>query len=71
MPLYEYHCEECDHVFEKMMPFSQADSSPECPHCHHDITRRKISTFATRIASTGASSSSSGSSCGSGGGRFT
>ncbi len=72
MPLYEYQCDQCQHTFEKMVPFSQADSSPECPRCHHDITRRRISTIAARLTSSGGSSNSSDSSCSSGSrGRFT
>ena len=32
MPIYEYKCSECDHVFEKMQSFS-ASSTDECPKC--------------------------------------
>ncbi|HZW03685.1 MAG TPA: zinc ribbon domain-containing protein [Anaerolineaceae bacterium] len=69
MPLYEYRCETCGRTFEKMAAFSQADGSPECPHCHGSQTRKQISTFATRGAA--AAGSASASSCGSSGGRFT
>ena len=69
MPLYEYRCETCGETFEKMVAFSQANGSPECPHCHGSQTRKQISTFATRG---GSSTFSSSASCGSGGGgRFT
>lgn len=31
MPLYEYHCEPCDHSFETLIR-TQSDS-PHCPQC--------------------------------------
>lgn len=68
MPLYEYRCETCGQTFEKMVAFSQANGSPECPHCHGSQTRKQISTFATRGRTTTASASTAN--CG-GGGRFT
>lgn len=71
MPLYEYHCSECDQSFEKMMRFSELDLAPECPHCHSRETHKQISTFASRITGGGAvATASSASSCSSGGSRF-
>lgn len=68
MPLYEYRCNTCGQVFEKMLRWSEADRSPACPHCQGQDTSKKMSTF----ASTGSSSSSgsvsySSSGCGSSG----
>ena len=40
MPLYEYHCSECDQTFEKMMRFSELDLVPECPNCHSRETQQ-------------------------------
>jgi putative FmdB family regulatory protein len=69
MPLYEYHCNDCGDEFEKMVRFSEANTSPHCPSCTSQNTRKKISAVAafgsTLSASVGASSSSS---CGSRGG---
>ncbi len=71
MPLYEYHCSECDQNFEKMMRFSELDLAPECPHCHSRETHKQISTFASRIMGTSSTAASStASSCSSGGSRF-
>ena len=69
MPLYEYRCDACGKSFEKMTAFAHTAQIPECPHCGSPQTRKKISTFSSRVAS-GGSSSSSSSNCG-GGGRFT
>lgn len=71
MPLYEYHCSECDQSFEKMMRFSELDLAPECPHCHSRETHKQISTFASRITGGAAAATApSASSCSSGGSRF-
>ncbi len=38
MPLYEYQCQQCQHRFEKIQSFSEAD--PErCPKCGGKIER--------------------------------
>lgn len=70
MPLYEYQCQDCEHDFERMVRFFDADRPQECPHCGSDQTMKRISTFATSGAGATASSGSS-SSCSSGYGRFT
>jgi putative FmdB family regulatory protein len=69
VPIYEYHCNDCSGTFEKLVSFSQADRSQECPICQSNHTQRKLS----KIAAVGASlsSGSTSSSCGSGGGRFS
>ncbi len=66
MPLYEYRCQTCGHLFEKMVAFSQNSKLPECPQCKSQDTKKQISAFATK----GNAGSSSGSGCGSTG-RFT
>jgi putative FmdB family regulatory protein len=68
MPLYEYQCNDCGEEFEKMVPFSQANQSPECPSCQGQDTRKKISTIALRGNSLNLTSVSTSSSCGSRGG---
>jgi putative FmdB family regulatory protein len=69
MPLYEYHCNECNEEFEKMVRFSEADQSPVCPACHSQDTVKKISRVAAFGTSLGGSSfSTSTGSCGSSGG---
>lgn len=45
MPVYEYRCPDCTHVFEKLVPMSSADQDVSCPTCGAR-TSRLISTFA-------------------------
>ena len=44
MPIYEYHCKNCENKFEKII-FRQPDPI-ECPNCKSQQTRRLISAFA-------------------------
>jgi len=69
MPLYEYHCNNCDESFEKLVSFAEANQNPTCPGCQSRDTHKKISRIAVKAASTGSAAASS-SSCGSGG-RFS
>jgi len=66
MPLYEYRCKDCGHVFEKMVRFSEADRAPICPTCHSQETHKKVSAVASFGSSSGSAGFSSGSSCGTG-----
>lgn len=45
MPMYEYKCPACDAHFEKLLPYSQADSV-SCDACHV-TAERIISRFGT------------------------
>ena len=66
MPIYEYHCTDCGHDFEKLVRFSDLNAnSPECPGCHSENTRKRLSTIAA--FSSGKTQSSSAASCGSSG----
>ena len=38
MPLYEYRCKACGHVFEKIQSFSAAEEK-ECPVCKGEVER--------------------------------
>lgn len=38
MPLYEYRCKSCGHIFEKIQSFS-APEEKECPVCHGEVER--------------------------------
>jgi putative FmdB family regulatory protein len=33
MPVYEYRCPDCTHLFEKLVSYSQADRDAACPSC--------------------------------------
>lgn len=56
MPLYEYACQKCGFVFEKLVSSMKAAEAPECPQCQGE-TRKKFSTFA---AHTGANPTACG-----------
>ncbi len=66
MPLYEYHCEECQKDFEKLVSFSEANQSPICPACQSKQTHKRISKVAS-FSQPNAGGSASSSSCGSSG----
>jgi len=68
MPLYEYHCNNCEQEFEQIVRFSEADQAQTCPFCGDKDTSKKISTAASFSFSSSGSAISSGSSCGSSGG---
>ena len=54
MPLHEYECRGCGHVFELLLRHSS--SSPACPSCAGQDLERVISMFAVSSASSRASS---------------
>ncbi|TCK62376.1 FmdB family zinc ribbon protein [Seleniivibrio woodruffii] len=39
MPIYEYSCENCGKVTEKLVSFSAADNPVECPECKGEAKR--------------------------------
>ncbi|MBW6466616.1 MAG: zinc ribbon domain-containing protein [Brevefilum sp.] len=45
MPIYEYACLDCQAEFETIRSIKDADASIQCPQCHGDQTRRKLSLF--------------------------
>ncbi len=45
MPVYEYHCADCDQDFVKLRPMSQASAPALCVHCGSEHTIRAISLF--------------------------
>jgi putative FmdB family regulatory protein len=72
MPIYEYHCDQCDHDFEKLV--FNASEKITCPSCKSKKVNRMMSAFAfsaggkfksTASSSCGSCSSGSCSSCGS------
>lgn len=70
MPLFEFECSECNKSFEDLVRNNTDTSDVMCPFCTSQKTRKKISTFAARVAgasvSTPASSGISASACSSG-----
>lgn len=70
MPIYVYHCPQCEEDFERMVRFSEMEKPQECPTCGSADTQKRVTRFASYGAgTTGASSNAS--SCSGGGGRFT
>ncbi|HEX9012325.1 MAG TPA: zinc ribbon domain-containing protein [Anaerolineaceae bacterium] len=68
MPIYEYRCNTCGAVFEKIMRWSEADRAPACPNCLGTDTHKKVTTFASLGGTSGGGSySTASSSCGSSG----
>ncbi len=48
MPIYEYECGECGHVFETLQRISDAPLS-ECPACHKPALKKLVSAAAFRL----------------------
>jgi len=64
MPIYEFHCEECDTNFEYLV---MGSSKPEgCPDCKSNNFRRLMSAcgYVSKGAGGQTTSASAGSSCG-------
>lgn len=60
MPIYEYRCKACDHVFEMLRGINDKDEEIICPACR----RRGVEKLLSLFSSSGAASE--GSSCGPG-----
>jgi putative FmdB family regulatory protein len=43
MPIYEFHCDDCDATFEHMTSMSTRDAKTQCPACGSKKTGRKLS----------------------------
>ena len=48
MPLYEFKCEDCGRLFEKLV--SRVDSKVACTHCKSESVKKQFSVFAARVA---------------------
>jgi putative FmdB family regulatory protein len=51
MPIYEYHCEDCDHSFETLVQAGHYDDM-QCPSCMSVKIVREMSVFASRGSAT-------------------
>lgn len=49
MPLYEYHCEECQKDFTLLQSTSVKKEETLCAECGSDKVQPKFSTFASKI----------------------
>ena len=50
MPIYEYHCADCDRSVEVLVRNGHLDDI-ECPDCYGSRLERKLSVFAARNGS--------------------
>jgi putative FmdB family regulatory protein len=46
MPIYEYKCNACAHVFDELVPMDTEGDNLKCPKCGHVGARRLVSAFA-------------------------
>jgi putative FmdB family regulatory protein len=51
MPLYEYHCPECDRRFEVLQRMGEGGDALRCPSCGAGGVERQLSTFAAGASS--------------------
>ena len=68
MPIFEFVCNDCEQPFEDLI-FGSDVEGVICPSCGSEQVRKKMSTFASKIGSDGASLSlgaSSAASCSTG-----
>jgi putative FmdB family regulatory protein len=59
MPIFEYHCQECNATFERLVLRPQAETVTLCPQCNSVHTMKLFSTFCAQggtTASTGGTS---------------
>lgn len=66
MPLYEYHCQECNSRFEVRRAIRELEAHTECPHCHSEDVARQVSLF-MHMTKDDSGSQISGSGCACGG----
>ncbi|MBC6907040.1 zinc ribbon domain-containing protein [Saccharophagus sp. K07] len=52
MPIYEYHCQSCQHEFEILQKISDAPLT-DCPECHEPSLKKKISAAGFRLSGSG------------------
>lgn len=53
MPLYEYHCESCEKVFEALRSLRESDKPAPCTDCGRDGERIMPTTFASMTVKQG------------------
>ena len=65
MPIFEFKCKNCGHIFEEFVFSSNPDAgSIICPECSNKNTDKLMSAFSSTVS---ASAASGASSCGSSG----
>ncbi len=52
MPLYDYECVKCSHVFEVYQKIGEGNETLSCPKCKAGRPKKLVSTFQTHTWST-------------------
>ncbi len=63
MPLYEFRCDKCDNVIERLCRVGSNGRGLKCPACGGGKLRRLMSIFSARRKSESGSATAVGSSC--------
>lgn len=70
MPMYEYACRACNHVFMAQRSTAERDNAPTCPTCSGTNVGRQLATFMIRngsgspaMAGVGAGAGGAGDAC--------
>jgi putative FmdB family regulatory protein len=60
MPIYSYHCKECDNHFELLVGVTADSNEKKCPKCGNKNIEKTLSSFSFRMgqSSTGSPSGS-------------
>ncbi len=64
MPLYEFRCKKCSHVFERLCRMGENGKSLACEHCGAKAPQRLMSVCATRVSGGNGGEAHSTSKCG-------
>ncbi len=55
MPIFEFICTDCSHIFEDLVMSVSRIDEVVCPKCGSGDVRKKMSTFASKSSSGGSS----------------
>jgi len=61
MPIFEFHCQNCQDDFEKIV--LGANTKVKCPRCESGKVRKKLSAFSFKSGSKSVAASNSGGGC--------
>jgi putative FmdB family regulatory protein len=50
MPIFEFICDECGQIFEELVRIASAIDEVICPECQSKQVKKKLSTFASKVA---------------------
>ncbi len=68
MPIHEFKCTSCEHVFEELILRSSDKDELECPECGTPRVDQLMSSFSCGSSSPGGGGHVHGAGCGQGGG---